>query len=80
MDDTGTLRQLTRGLSSIERRVALSVCADVIVMAPELPGGHPGRAARCGVQLLLDLCLPHLDKRLRDDLARVCEVAVVHSA
>ena len=69
--------ELTRGLSPIERTVALRVCVDVIVMAPELPGGHPGRAARCGAQLLLDLCLPKLDRRLRDDLARACEVAVV---
>ena len=80
MDDVGTLRELTRGLHPIERRVALSVCVDVVLMAPDLPGGHPGRAARCGVQLLLDLCLPHLDRRLRDDLARACEVEVVRSA
>jgi hypothetical protein len=79
MDDAGTLRELTRGLSPFERKVALRVCVDVITMAPDLPGGHPGRAARCGVQLLLDLCLPDLDRGLRDDLARASEVAVVRS-
>lgn len=79
MDDAGILSELTSGLDPVERRVALGVCVDMIVMAPDLPGGHPGRAARCGVQLLLDLCLPDLDRGLRDGLARACEVAVVHA-
>jgi hypothetical protein len=67
-------------MAPYDRDLAIDLCADVITMADELPGDHPGRTARCGTQLLLDLELPTMDPELRDALARACEAAVVHAA
>lgn len=77
MEASRGLRELTGDLTAVERDAVLSLCEDVIAMAPELPGGHPGRAARCGAQLLLELCLPHLDPHRRDALAHAVESIVV---
>lgn len=74
------LMRLATAMQPYDRDLAIDLCADVIAMADELPGDHPGRAARCGTQLLLDLELPTLDPALRDALARACETAVVRAA
>jgi hypothetical protein len=77
MDGTDTLLALTNQLPRQQRDLALDVCVEVIAIAPDLPGGHPGRAARSAALLLLDLALPDADLTLRQDLAHACERAVV---
>lgn len=65
------------GLTASQRDRAVDLCESVVAMVPELDLGHPGQAARCGAHLLLADALPSLDPRVRGDLARLCEVAVV---
>ena len=77
MDDT--LLVLTERLPRQRRDLALDICVEVIAIAPELPGGHPGRAARSAVMLLLELAMPDLSERHRSDLAHAAERAVVMS-
>ena len=77
MDGTSTLLALTGRLPRDQRDLALAVCIEVIAIAPELPGDHPGRAARSAALLLLELALPGADLLLRNDLAHACERAVV---
>ncbi|WP_017935402.1 hypothetical protein [Nocardioides sp. Iso805N] len=77
MDGTDTLLALTSQLPHQDRDLALDVCVEVIAIAPELPGGHPGRAARSAAMVLLELALPELDRKLRSELAHACERAVV---
>ncbi|MEV5001418.1 hypothetical protein [Nocardioides sp. LML1-1-1.1] len=64
-------------LSPAERDRAIDLCESVVAMVPDLDLGHPGQAARCGAHLLLADVVPGLDPRVRSDLARLCEVAVV---
>ena len=77
MDGADTLLALTSQLPREQRDLALDVCVEVIAIAPELPGGHPGRAARSAALLLLEMALPDVDARLRRGLAHACERAVV---
>jgi len=77
MDDT--LLTLTARLPRQRRDLALDICVEVIAIAPELPGGHPGRAARSAVMLLLELAMPELCDSDRRDLAHAAERAVVMS-
>ena len=77
MDGTDTLLALTGQLPRGQQDLALDVCVEVIAIAPGLPGGHPGRAARSAALLLLEMALPDADPTLRQDLARACERAVV---
>jgi hypothetical protein len=64
-------------LSAVERDRVVDLCESVVAMAPELTLPHTGRAVRCGVHLLVADGVPGLDPRVRSDLARLCEVAVV---
>lgn len=58
----------------------VDVCLEALEMAPDLPGGHPGRAARGAVLLLLaDLC-PEVPEPARRDLARICELLATTAA
>jgi hypothetical protein len=75
MDDT--LLVLTDRLPHESRDLALDICVEAIAIAPELPGGHPGRAARSAVLLLLELAMPELPHTARRDLAHAAERAVV---
>lgn len=77
MDDT--LLTLTGQLPQHQRDLALDVCVEVIAIAPELPGGHPGRAARSAALLLLELGVPEMPCEVRSALAHACERAVVMS-
>ena len=77
MDDT--LLLLTERLPHQRRDLALDICVEVIAIAPDLPGGHPGRAARSAVMLLLELAMPELPESTRRDLAHAAERAVVMS-
>lgn len=78
MDDS--LLTLTGQLPQHHRDLALDVCVEVIAIAPELPGGHPGRAARSAAMLLLEMAMPELAPGARSDLAHACERAVVTTA
>jgi hypothetical protein len=64
-------------LTATECDLILEICTEVIAMAPALPGGDPGRAARTGTELLLELAVPAVDDRLRADLACAVEVITV---
>lgn len=75
-----SLLTLTGQLPPTKRDLALDVCVEVIAIAPELPGGHPGRAARSAAMLLLEMAMPDIDARSRRDLAHACERAVVAAA
>ncbi|WGL51324.1 hypothetical protein P5P86_15320 [Nocardioides sp. BP30] len=77
MDHTDTLLTLTGRLHPADRDLALDVCVEVIAIAPELPGDHPGRAARSAALLLLELALPDTAPAVRSELAHACERAVV---
>ena len=77
MDDT--LLVLTRQLPRQRRDLALDICVEAIAIAPDLPGGHPGRAARSAVLLLLELAMPELGADTRRALAHAAERAVVMS-
>ncbi len=63
------------GLSATERDRVVDLCESVVAIAGDLP--HPGQGARCGAHLLLADAVPGLDPRVRSDVARLCEVAVV---
>lgn len=78
MDET--LLTLAALLPARQRGQALGVCAEVIAIAPGLPGGQPGRAARSAALLLLEMALPDSDAQLRRAMAQACErvVAVSH--
>jgi hypothetical protein len=65
------------GLRAAERDLAVDLCLEVVAMVPDLGLPHQARTARSAVQLLLSQTLPGLDRELRNDLARLCEVAVV---
>lgn len=65
------------GLRAAERDLAVDLCREVVGMVPDLGLPHRGRTARTAVQLLLSQTLPGLERSVRDDLARLCEVAVV---
>ena len=77
MEDT--LLVLAGRLPRQRRDLALDICVEVIAIAPELPGGHPGRAARSAVMLLLELAMPELPVADRRNLAHAAERAVVMS-
>lgn len=64
-------------LPAAERDQVLDVCEFVVGLVPELDVPHPGRTTRSAVHLLLDDLALSLDVRVRGDLARLCEVAVV---
>ncbi|WP_183098754.1 hypothetical protein [Nocardioides pelophilus] len=64
-------------LTAAESDLAVDLCEEVVAMMPDLDVSHRGRAARCAAQLMLDESVPSLDRALRDDLARLCELAVV---
>lgn len=64
-------------LSATERDRVVDLCESAVAMAPALGLPHPGQAARCAVHLLVADAVPGLDPRVRSDLARLCEVAVV---
>lgn len=65
------------GLSAAERDRVVDLCESVVALAADIPLPHPGRTARCAVHLLVSGSVPGLDPRVRGDLARLCEVAVV---
>ncbi len=69
--------QARDALTAHECDLILDLCTGAARMAPDLPGDHPGRAARAGAELLLAETLPHLDEDLRKQLARAVEVMVV---
>jgi len=75
MDDS--LLVLTGRLPDQRRDLALDICVEVIAIAPELPGGQPGRAARSAALLLLELAMPEVAESARRDLAHAAERAVV---
>jgi hypothetical protein len=56
----------------------VDLCLEALEMAPEiapdLPGGTVGGAARSGALILMDLAYPELDLDLRARLARTCEL------
>lgn len=64
-------------LTATECDLIVEICSEVIDMAPTLPGDHPGRAARSGAELLLELTVPGVDPTLRKELARAVEVITV---
>lgn len=64
-------------LPAAERDQVIDVCEFVVGLVPELDVPHPGRTTRSAVHLLLDDLALSLDARVRGDLARLCEVAVV---
>lgn len=64
-------------LSATERDRVVDLCESAVAMAPDLGLPHPGQATRCAVHLLVSDGVPGLDPRVRSDLARLCEVAVV---
>jgi hypothetical protein len=66
-----------RPLTAAECDLILDVCTEIIAMAHALPGGHPGRAARAGTGLLLELTVPTVDAEVRHELARAVEVIAV---
>lgn len=72
-----TLLSLTGQLPAHRRDLALDVCVEVIAIAPDLPGDHPGRAARSAALLLLEMAMPEVDAQQRLALAHACERAVV---
>jgi len=78
MEDS--LLTVTGRLPHHQRDLALDVCVEVIAIAPGLPGGHPGRAARSAAMLLLEMAIPELESFARRDLAHACERAVVAPA
>lgn len=62
------------------RDLAVDVCLEAVQLAPDLPGGHPGRAARGAALLLLaDLC-PEIPEPARRDLARICDLLATTAA
>ncbi|KRB78042.1 hypothetical protein ASE01_07690 [Nocardioides sp. Root190] len=63
------------GLSAFERERVVDLCESVVAMTADLP--HPGRTARCATHLLVGTDVTGLDPRVRGDIARLCEVAVV---
>ncbi len=65
------------GLSAAERDRVVDLCESVVAMAADVRLPHPGRTARCAAHLLVGGSVPGLDPRVRSDLARLCEVAVV---
>jgi len=75
-----SLLTLTGRLPEHRRDLALDLCVEVIAIAPDLPGGHPGRAARSAAMLLLEMAMPELEPGARRDLAHACERAVVTAA
>ncbi|HWJ81485.1 MAG TPA: hypothetical protein VNS55_04535 [Nocardioides sp.] len=64
-------------LRPVERDVLVDLCAGLVEDCLELAIEHRGRAVRCAVQLMVSEMNPALDPAVRDDLARMCEVAVV---
>ncbi|MFC7504553.1 hypothetical protein ACOACQ_07720 [Nocardioides sp. CPCC 206347] len=64
-------------LPAAERDQVIDLCEYVVGLIPELDLPHPGRTTRSAVHLLLDDLTTSLDVRVRGDLARLCEVAVV---
>lgn len=64
-------------LSASDCDLIVDICLEVAAIARDLPGGHPGRAARAGTELLLDGTVPHVDVTLRKQLAHAVEVMVV---
>lgn len=73
-------RQARESLTAAECDLIVDICSQVIAMAPTLPGGDIGRAARCGTQLLLDHSVAGVDAGLRSSLARAVERIVVRRA
>jgi hypothetical protein len=61
---------------STQREIAIDLCESVVAMARECSPQHPGRAARAGVQLLLQESTM-LAPSTCAALGRLCEVAVV---
>jgi len=68
----------TSHLPAAERDLVVELCTGIVAMMPELDIEHRGRAARCATQLMLAESVLGLDPDLRDGVARLCEVAVVH--
>ncbi|WP_370288939.1 hypothetical protein [Nocardioides sp.] len=69
--------EATSRLDDVERALGVALCRDIVSMVPDLGLPHRGRTARDAVHLLVGTALPQLDPRLRGELARLCEVAVV---
>lgn len=66
-----------RGMRAGERDATVDVCAALVEECAELDVDHRGRAVRSAVQLMVTEMNPALDPAVRDELARLCEVAVV---
>lgn len=66
-----------RGLRHRERDDVVDVCASIVEECQSLEIPHRGRAVRSAVQLMTGEMIPSLDKAVRDDLARLCEVEIV---
>ncbi|MBM7519088.1 hypothetical protein [Nocardioides nitrophenolicus] len=64
-------------LSPADRDRVLDVCDGAVDAVRSLAVAHPGRAVREVVLLMLGEDAPRLDRRVRGDLARLCEVEVV---
>ncbi|TQK72501.1 MULTISPECIES: hypothetical protein [unclassified Nocardioides] len=60
-----------------ERDRVLDVCDGAVEAVRGLGVAHPGRAVREVALLMLAEDAPHLDRQVRGDLARLCEVEVV---
>ena len=64
-------------LSPADRDLALDLCDGAVTAVRSLALRHPGRAVREVVVLMLAEETPLMDRRVRGDLARLCEVEVV---
>jgi hypothetical protein len=70
-------KQARETLTATDCDLIVDICSQVIAMAPTLPGGHIGHAARAGAELLLENSVPGVDAGLRAELARTVETIVV---
>ncbi|WP_183096366.1 hypothetical protein [Nocardioides stalactiti] len=64
-------------LPAARHDLAVDLCSGIIALLQEMDVPHRGRAARSVAQLMLGESVPDLDPAVRNDLARLCEVAVV---
>ncbi|KAA1419104.1 hypothetical protein F0U44_11650 [Nocardioides humilatus] len=64
-------------LNAAQTYLAVDLCRQVVSIVLDLDMPHRGRAARSAAQLMLSESVPDLDEEMRNNLARLCEVAVV---